>query len=505
MSTSASSEIVDFWQELDNSPQAPSIDGQQQINLHEEAPFTTSTPYWREKLRICDVIAGEPSGLSLYGIVARIDGITVEEAGNHGSDHPMYQRVRRFIRANPDLFEVEDLSGVIVVYPTKELFSLIFCGMLQTPADEASTSGIDFCQSLLQNIRSEPTVNGSINWQWSEGGRWYLRQTFEDYLSRINARRIILGAQDPDVEPEFLCLPYRTRFNDEGRINKQWSLLDGMISKAGEWYETGAFTTLTTDPAHFDSLWEAIANINENFNRLMSWLQTDSRLGYRPDYVKVLEFQESGNPHLHVVFFLESPNDGTMPWLVDKTDLDDYWSKWQGGYVNDVQALVFDDDLPDQYDADAGWIRWQSDGDHGGLLDGDRDEDEVDGYQTVGDYLGKYLSKMYGSILDSGTDESIDEDRYEDTADLWKVALYWATGRKIRTESRDLRQAVEADREADEEWEAVMETIKECRYQVIGTFRVENIPRYIQRKMVTLDQLVVRNETDESPSSAATG
>lgn len=497
MSAVASSEIEDFWQGDNTSFESGT---ERQFTVCDEAPFDASTPYAREKARICKMAANEPSGLSLYGFVRRLEGVTLEEAGNRGSDNPTYQRVRRFVRDNPDFFEVETLSGVIVVYPTVDLFSLIFCGIVQTSGEETYTPGIEFCEDLLSNIRSEPTGSGSINWNWSEGGRWYLRQTFEDYLSRINARRIILGAQDPTVEPEFLCLPYRTRFNDEGRISKQWSLFDSMFEKAGEWYETAAFTTLTTDPAHFDSLWDAVAKINKNFNRLMSWLQSSSRLGYRPDYLKVLEFQESGNPHLHIVFFLDQENDGSMPWLVDKHSLDAYWEKWQGGYINDIQPLVYDGELGDEYgdETDAGWIRWKRDGDHGGLIESDRDENE-DGCQTVGDYLGKYLSKMYGGILDHGTDESIaGDDRYEETADLWKIAMYWATGRKIRTESRDLRQAVEADRDKDENWEELMGVIDECRYRVVGTFRVENIPRYIQRDMVSLEQLIERVDEEES-------
>ena len=436
------------------------------------------------------MLGDEPSGLSIYGIVARLEGISVQEAGDRGSDAPAYNRVRRFVNGNPEFFEVEDRSGVYVIYPGLDLISLIFGGIVQNPEESGYTSGLDFCENILKSVR--PTrEEDSINFHWDDQ-KWYIRQAFEDYLARINAMRIILQASDPEVAPEYLSLPYRTRFNDEGRVTKQWSIQDSMIEKAGEWYETAVFTTLTTKPSHFDSLWEAIAQINKNFNRLMSWLQTDSRLGYRPDYLKVLEFQDSGNPHLHVIFFLEQPDDGTMPWLVDKSDLDDYWAKWQGGYINDIQPLVWQNDLSNDYEADSGWVKWQEDGNHGGLIDGDQDDDSEERHcQTAGQYLGKYLSATFGQILDSGTDADVDgHSGYEDKTELWKIAMYWATGRKIRTESRDLRQAVEDDREKEESWEALKDIIDECRYQVIGSFREEQIPSHIYHEAVRIENLM---------------
>lgn len=474
-------------------PTAPG--GDRQITVSDKAPFSTSSPYWREKLRICRMLADEPSGLSIYGIVARLEGISVQEAGDLGSDAAVYNRVRRFVNGNPEFFEVEALSGVYVVYPGLELISLIFGGIIQNPAEESSISGLEFCESLLKSIRPEPQDDGSINFDWDEK-KWYLRQPFEDYLSRINDLRIILGADDHDVAPEYLSLPYRTRFNDEGRVRKQWSILDSMIEKGGEWYDSAVFATLTTKPSHFDSLWDAIGDINKNFNRLMSWLQTDSRLGYRPDYLKVLEFQESGNPHLHVIFFLEQDAD-SMPWLVDKSDLDDYWAKWQGGYINDLQPLVWQDELPDQYDAESGWVRWQKDGNHGGMIN---PEDDTDGYQTAGQYLGKYLSALYGGILDHGTDADLDShDGYEEKSEPWKLAMYWATGRKIKTGSRDLRQAVEDEIEDDEESE-IVEMIKECHYRVIGTYRIDNIPDPIFEKMVPIDRLIDSGDDEDDAS-----
>jgi hypothetical protein len=383
---------------------------------------------------------------------------------------------------------------------------LILGGIVQNPTESGYTAGKDWCENLLKTVRPEwyTTDDGrnSCNWSWGDSEKWHLQRCFEDYLSRINDLRIILEADDVETEPQYLSLPYRTRFNSEERINRQFSILNSCLEKAADWYDAAAFTTLTTWPGHFDNLWEAITEINRNFNRFMSCLQNDSHLGYRPDYVKVLEFQESGNPHLHVVFFLEDDSRAAngRPHLCEKSWLDDYWAKWQGGYVNDLQPLEYVDDLPDEYTPDAGWVRWQSDGDHGGLLDKSREATADDtGNQTVGQYLGKYLSATYGGIRGLSSNDHMGDDatseKFEDKQEPWKLALYWASRRKIKTVSRDLRQAVEDEFNDDVESE-LKEVLRERRYEVVGSFYPTNIPSHIRSKLRELRDLV---DNDDDP------
>lgn len=491
--------------EPDLSPDCknPDLEG---VTVHDDAPFDTESRYWREKVRVTRYVGNHPEGVPLPKLARDVTGDPDLETD--GTD-PRYQRIRRFIRENPDFFEVEKLSGTLTAYPQFECLSLIFRGIIQSRTESGYTPGSEFAEDLLRSVR--PTDNG--NWNWSDDERHYLEQAFRDYLSRINDLRIILEADRPDVNPEYLTLPYRTRFNSRDRINKQWSILNRMIEQAGEWYEKAVFVTLTTKPTHFDNLYESIAEINSNWNRFMSWIQADSRLGYRPQYVKVLEFQESGNPHLHAIVFLEDEDRDRRPYLVDKNALDSYWSKWQGGYVNDIQPLIYDDDLGEAYDHDQGWIRWRKDGNHGGLIDEPgavEDEQQSplteksregsagahQSGQTAGQYLGKYLSKVYGGILQVGTEEA-DPDAggaYEDTADTWKLAVYWATGRKIKTASRDLRQAVEIE---DDEESQLMDMIRECRYKFVGAWRTPDLPLHIYRKAVDFEDLM---EPDPGPA-----
>jgi hypothetical protein len=249
--------------------------------------------------------------------------------------------------------------------------------------------------------------------------------------------------------------------------------------------------TFTTDPGTTDdpsrpnprSILETTQSINENFNRLLSYLAGDpatksdtrkdgvpswtqasadavtGRPRHRPEYIKVLEFTEKGYPHLHVLFF-DVPcreSDG-MPWLCDKAELSQKWSDYGQGQIVDTYPLTFRDDLDEldaefSNDTEAGFVDWYRYGDHGHsddwvldrLDDHERikfsNDDENPKESTAGAYLGKYLSATFGSLMESASME-VPEDSYQDKTATWKLALYWATQRRFWSLSRDTRHAI---------------------------------------------------------------
>ena len=488
--------------------------GERKITVSRRAPFDTTDPYWEEKANICRIVGSHPEGRGIHQLLSDQHGR--EELEDHRDHGPTaaYQRIRRFVTKfgedndeTDDLFRVEQSNGRTHVQPTLSLISLIFGGITQNPGESGYTPGREFAENLLRTVRPKWQEDSeSINWNLGSKQKWHLTKAFEDYVRRINDLRIIMSKQDPTVEaPEYISLPYKTRFNDSGRISKQQSIFNSCLEQAEEDHETAIYTTLTTKPTHFDNLMESIEEINKNWNRLMSWLQTDSRLGYRPEYVKVLEFQESGNPHLHAILFLRQPDDGSMPWLVPKSDLDAYWSKWQGGYVNDIQPLVFRSDLGDEFGPDSGWVKWQPDQDHGGILADKSRSSHEGGSQTAGEYLGKYLSVTMGACKELGntgrtevfeTTDGEEGGKYADKAEPWKVAMYWASRRKIKTVSRSLRQAVEADH-ADDVDEELADLLREARYRAIGAFSIDDIPAHIRSKLRTASEVMEPPEADE--------
>jgi hypothetical protein len=468
-------------------------------------------------------VANHPEGIPLPTLLEEVHGEKIDSAG----DSTAYQRARRLITQNPDFFEVEDQNGLLVAHPQFELLSLILRGIVQRPGEKPATSDREFCEQVLRNVTPEWYTNDdgspSCYWDWGDdnAAKLQLEQAFSDYLERINDLNIVLEAQHPNLSPEYLRLPYRTRFNDKGRINKQWSIQSRMFDAAAKKYEKAVMLTLTIWPGHYQgsSLWEAIAGrrhddrddhlgINRHWNRFMSWLDSESRLGYRPDYLKVLEWQDNGSPHIHAIVFLEEDDcrDDGKPYLVDKSDLEDRWSEYTGGYICDIQPLIHQDDLGENYDPDAGWVRWRDDGNHGGMID-EEDRDPGDGEsaleeksregqgsgQTAGQYLGKYLSAVYGGILDEGTDADTSESsKYDSKAETWKLALYWATRRKIRTWSQDLRDMVEIEDDS-ETVEAAIEMMQQQQYAVVGAWKAADIPMHIYRSMKDLDSLMTED------------
>jgi len=486
------------------------------IAIDDQAPFDTSATYWREYLKVCKMVGHRPEGLTLKSLVSQV---SADDVTPDGSD-PRYQRIRRFVCENPEFFEYDNSAAAAMVRPQLSLVSLILGGIIQNPRESGCTDGLDsdedlqseftpgreWSEDLLRTVRPRWQEDSeSINWNWGINEKSQLTRAFENYIKRINRLSIILEAQDKDQSgPEYLSLDYKTRFNDGGRVNKQFAIFNRALEGAAEDHETAVYLTLTTQPSQFNNLYEAIASMSKNWNRLMSWLSTDSRLGYRPEYVKVLEFQDSGNPHFHAILFLEQPNDGSMPWLVSKSDLDDYWSKWQGGYINDMQALVHETDLHEGYGADEGWVKWDKDGDHGGLLDKSRQASDEDGYQTAGQYLGKYLSATFGAIKQLGdgenetftvTQEPDEQGRYSDKCDPWKIAMYWASRRKIKTISRSLRQEIEIEDDSAED--ELRDLLEARRYEVIGAFTHDKIPMHIRRKLRTVADAIGKTEGDE--------
>jgi hypothetical protein len=466
--------------------------------------------------------------MTLRELLARIHGADGPGALDLDGSDPEYQRARRFVTNHPDHFLYESDSGVAMVRPTLDLVSLIFRGITQNPGESGYTAGIDWCEQMLRAVRPQEDDDGRIRWSWGDSERWHLEKAFEDYVRRCNRLKIILERREPDaVAPDYIGMDYKTRFTDAGRAEQSHAVLNRCLEKAGERYDAAIFGTLTIRPSHYAgaSLWDAIAGderrneqdqadgINKCWNRFMSWISTDSRLGYRPDYVKVLEFQGNGSPHLHYLIFLDDVDpDREMPFLMPKGDLDDYWSKWTGGFVNDLQPLAWRDDLPDEYrDKSGGWVKWQADRDHGGLLEKSREASEEDGdgrtLQTAGEYLGKYLSATIGAMKELGgtgesetfavTQEADDEGRYPDKAEPWKIALYWATRRKIKTVSRSLRQAVEEDFQDDEDDAGELaDLLREARYEVVGAFTPEKIPDHIRSGLRDAEEVLKPPDDD---------
>jgi hypothetical protein len=130
-----------------------------------------------------------------------------------------------------------------------------------------------------------------------ERKRGYLHSYFFDYL--IEVGRKVLVFEDLETG-EWLVKPYRHRFLDSElkKKRRQFSQIwDALSSGAKE----GVFLTITHDPKDVVNLLSHYKTANLKFNRFMSWVT--KKLGFRPNYLKVVEFHESGLVHFHVILF----------------------------------------------------------------------------------------------------------------------------------------------------------------------------------------------------------
>ena len=436
-----------------------------------------------------------------------LDAIAASNAGTKldGSDSD-YQFVRRYTEKleSAGFVELEDSPAGTRAIPTLDAVDLISEGISETArADSDIVHDREWCQKMLKAVRTGKKA-------LSDPQKDLLAGSLRRYIRRIEDYRLVF-----DVEldgwrsngSQRMTKPYKTRWSDGGRQDKNFARLQQSLEYGYNTADNAVFCTLTTDPKEFDSLYEAVMAINENFHRLSSYLNSDPTtkkdtrnadvrnwmpaldddVTGRPreslDYVKVLEFTKKGYPHLHVLFF-DVPcreKDG-MPWLVDKRELS---AKWKQGEIVDLYPLVHRDDLDEVghfgttikrddsgdvvRDSDGsprkeliseGFVCWYNYGDHDhgedwveeqtryhkkqGLIDMEGDDD-VHQSKTAGSYIGKYVSKMYETLQTAADGLDAGEVNHEGEAAWWKLAMYWATNRHFWSVSNGIRDAIRLD------------------------------------------------------------
>ncbi|MDT7906377.1 MAG: protein rep [Sulfolobales archaeon] len=124
---------------------------------------------------------------------------------------------------------------------------------------------------------------------------WGSADEVEAYAKRYkedvtNKTLVLINHEHQKIE----YLPYKTRFDDEyaKRIARKWK-------KVG--YTEGIFLTLTLNPNRFSSLHQAYTGMIEGWNKIVTAIR--KRYPNFIGYVRVVEFQKSGNPHLHIMLF----------------------------------------------------------------------------------------------------------------------------------------------------------------------------------------------------------
>jgi hypothetical protein len=193
------------------------------------------------------------------------------------------------------------------------------------------------------------------------------------------------------------------------------SVRDGLevaLLAAGDAHQDAVVVTLTTNAKRFNGLDAALSNLYDAKSRLLAWLSTDYKLGSRPSNLSVLEFTESGLPHVHVVLF-------GLNWAVPQSVLSQKWDELGQGSVVDIRAARRRGD---------DWLLHNDDG----------------GTTTLRQYLGKAISGLQ-TLAQSDAGDVRDAAESGDVS-LWRQALYWATERQYYSCSSSLKPDTDDNR-----------------------------------------------------------
>jgi hypothetical protein len=458
----------------------------------ESSPATSTLPWTDDirgddKTRIWRYLLNLPAGSPIPKIVQDLFGVDPDE------DEREYQRHRKFVTRfveNAPIFKIDRQQQYTRVEPRPAAFHLR-CHKQQSNTDAVGRSE-DSAQPDSPTIVEQSPEERSLNQYPKDFAQNFLatrgcheitpnrarviEQQFAAYREQIAERWNILR-NIYDEHPEYLLVPYRTLYNDETRVSDNWRRYHGAWQKATEEYSKAVCVTLTTTPWRFSSLDDMATETSENFNGFMSWVA--QRLadrcddlgtpghnlrecpdcetnGTRPDYIKVLEWTDKGRPHLHVIIF-------GVNWLAPQQKISEQWQKSQARVV-DVREVRREPvrNGTDGIEVDGHELAWFSQG----------DDDSSKTHEKA--HMGKYLTEQMPA------NESVAEtrERVGDDDDLWKTALFWATGKRFWSCSEDLSVT------DDEDDEDALEDL--AQYVFVGAAKSGDIPKHVWQSSVKM-------------------
>jgi hypothetical protein len=371
------------------------------------APFE-GHPRGDDKTRLLSYLLYTPKGCPIARLTkAVLPSCSNKEISERDYSSTDYQFVRRFCE-NCEYVELDRESSVLTASPSTGAFHLT--GVSKFPTESAEYAK-DRSEALIHRIRDLNNVNNAK----------LLAKDFLSYLESIDDRRLMLQEEkNADMK---LTMPYHTRFNNKQREKEQWARYNTAWDIADAKYSKGLMLTLTTDPKRFDSLAGMVDSLMSSWGDLHEALNQKFGGCVRLDYIRALEFGGSkksntvGLPHLHVCIF-------GVPYI-DHSWLSAYWNK-KHAEVTHIQSL--------HKRGNESWVISQG----------------KDAGKSAAGYLGKYLSKTFESIGQNIDDLYAEvkswNHRDHKNAGIWKIALYWATGRQFWDCSHDLKDNLDPDR-----------------------------------------------------------
>jgi hypothetical protein len=378
-----------------------------------------------DKTRIYKYLIDNPSGAPISRLCKALfpeeptDG-PISERSYASKD---YSFTKRFLES-AEIGALDRSSELLRVEPTLEAFHLIHPKQNSNQNHESPENHRDSAHTVetealgLTHKQYAEKFIGQLDRVDTPDQARALAKPYLKYLDSINDKQLIMEDQHHPGE-NYLLMPYHTRFNNEKRADDQWRRYHNAWDRALDEYENGLHLTLTTDPKRFDSIAEMTNHIFTAWGDLLEALNARSARDDRLDFVRALEWTGDGKPHLHVVVF------GVR--YIEHSWLKHYWSTkaGDGGHAENV------------------WIERLTKRGNQFIHASTRAGEE----RTVKAkaYLGEYLSRTFEEIDESVTHqfetlEELGDDLDVEDCAIWKMALYWATGRQFWDCSHGLKE-----------------------------------------------------------------
>ena len=486
----------------------------------------------QDRVRIVKRLSSAPAGLPTKSIVSEvIKGQKPGECERFDGSDADYQFAYRYLKTlvEEGFARKKDSPAGNVFSPTPALLDLISDGISETHhADDDNLYDREFARQIL---KSTDTL--------TEKQKEHLERSLHSYVNRIDDYELLFETVTYNRRGQnrnTMTKPYKTRFNDRGRIAKQFAKFHSALEYMLEHADNAVLATLTTDPGTYEDptrpnprvLEEQISEINPNYHRLTQYFKSDpstkhdtrseSVANWQPvldddvtgrpreklDYIKVLEFSENGYPHLHVLFFdVPTREKDGMPWLIDKQELSAKWKQYGQGQIVDTYPLVKRDldELDAEFagDFEQGFVDWYRFGDHDhseewiankqdshDRIDFDTKEKEA----TAGAYIGKYLSAVFGGLMEeSGSLDVPDDHRYSDKAASWKLALYWAMEKRFWSMSERLENRIKRHEHKRDDPDVATAVRWATVETITAEARSECLDHYARRRVDSTDDL----------------
>ena len=339
-----------------------------------------------------------------------------------------YMRLYRFFKSlsQEGIVEFRKANGLIWVKATDKAVDLIFYARkTQTRKTPLTRKRLNEWKYTAKKYVSHKHTLQHEDWE-------YLYGLFREYIEDTKDRVLVFLSPDRKIALK----PYSHRFQVKylRNVDKKF---DRIFANASKKYRTGVFITLTLDPKKFRTLDEAVKITSKAWNRFMSYLR--KKFGFRPPYIRVLEFQNKGYPHLHVVIF-------GVDRIMDHYELTEYLKRIGFGEIHFEYQIV---------NRNGNWT-WKN----------PKKKPTKMHNLGVNAYLKKYIKKVFYSSKSGG-----------DSIESMKISLYFALDTRFFTYSRSLYKPVK-----------ILYSI-EYGWVYIGSYRITELPDWIYNRLLSYDCL----------------